>query len=76
LGGPWTREAGRTYTGRDEIFTVWKRIADQTGGGLRLELRDVLANDERAIALVTARGRRSDRHLAQRQIAVFETTEG
>jgi ketosteroid isomerase-like protein len=61
-----------TYTGRDEIFAVWKRIADQTGGGLGLELRDVLANDERAIALVTARGRRGDRQLAERQIAVFE----
>jgi ketosteroid isomerase-like protein len=36
----------------------------------------VLANDERAIALVTARGRRDDRHLAERQIAVFDMTEG
>jgi hypothetical protein len=65
-----------TYTGRDEIFTVWRKIADQTGGGLGLELRDVLANDERAIALVTARGRRGDRQLAERQIAVFEMNVG
>jgi hypothetical protein len=65
-----------TYTGRDEIFTLWKKIADQTGGGLQLELRDVLANDERAIALVTARGRRGDRQLAERQVALFEIDGG
>jgi ketosteroid isomerase-like protein len=65
-----------TYTGRDEIFTLWKKIADQTGGGLQLELRDVLANDERAIALVTARGRRGDRQLAERQVALFEMDGG
>jgi ketosteroid isomerase-like protein len=61
-----------TYTGPDEIFALWKKIADQTGGGLRLELRDVLANDERAVALVTARGRRGDRDLDERQVVLFE----
>jgi hypothetical protein len=36
----------------------------------------VLANDERAIALVTARGRRGDRQLAERQVALFEMDGG
>ncbi|MEM9036223.1 MAG: nuclear transport factor 2 family protein [Actinomycetota bacterium] len=61
-----------TYTGPDEIFGLWKAIAAQTGGGLDLEIRDVLANDERAVVLVTARGERSGRILEERQIAVFE----
>ena len=60
-----------TYTGRDEIFGLWKRIAEQSGG-LQLELRDVLANDDHAVALVTVRGTRTDRRLDQRQVAVFE----
>lgn len=63
---------GGVYTAPDEIFGLWKRIVDQSGGGLRLELRDVLANDERAVALLTARGRRDDRVLDERQVAVFE----
>jgi ketosteroid isomerase-like protein len=61
-----------TYTGPDEIFEFWKLVAHKTGGGLRLELRDVLANDERAVALVTARGQREGRELDERQIVVFE----
>lgn len=61
-----------TYTGPDEIFRLWKQIAEQSGGGLQLELRDVLANDDHAVALVTVRGSRTDRQLDQRQVAVFE----
>src|SRR5687767_307260 len=40
------------YRGPDEIFGLWKSIALQTGGGLRLEVEDVLANDTRGVVLV------------------------
>lgn len=65
-----------TYTGPDEIFEFWKRVAHQSGGGLQLELHDVLANDDRAVALVGVRGRRENRHLEQRQVVVFEFGQG
>ncbi len=61
-----------TYTGPNEIFEFWKLVAKKTGGGLQLELRDVVANDERAVALVTVRGSRNGRSLDERQIVVFE----
>ena len=61
-----------SYSGPDEIFSLWKSIAAQTGGGLRLEVEDVLANDERGVVLVVARGERSGRVLEERQVAVFE----
>ena len=64
-----------SYRGPDEIFTLWKAIAEQTGGGLRLEVRDVLANDQRGVVLVTARGERRGRVLDERQVAVFEFAE-
>jgi ketosteroid isomerase-like protein len=61
-----------TYTGPDEIFSLWKKIAAQTGGGLQLEVEDVLANDDRAVALVVATGSRGNRRLHERQVAVFD----
>jgi ketosteroid isomerase-like protein len=61
-----------TYTGPDQIFEFWKLVAQKTGGGLRLEVRDVLANDERAVALVRVRGTREGQDLDERQIVVFE----
>ena len=65
-----------TYTGPDEIFGLWKRVAQESGGRLQLELRDVLANDDHAVALVNVRGRREDRQLDQRQVVVFEFRQG
>jgi len=60
------------YVGPDEIFGFWKQVARRTGGGLRLEVRDVLANDDRAVVLVTVRGERGGRVLDERQIVEFE----
>jgi ketosteroid isomerase-like protein len=65
-----------SYVGPNEIFGLWKRIADQSGGGLELELRDVLANDTHVVALVTVRGSRGDRQLEEGQVAVFEFADG
>lgn len=62
--------------GPDEIFGVWKKTAEQTGGGLRLELHDVLANDQRAVAIVTGRGERNGRTMEERQLVVFELSDG
>lgn len=61
-----------TYRGPDRIFGLWKAIAEQTGGGLRLDVHDVLANDDRGVVLVTARGERRGRLLDERQVAIFE----
>jgi len=58
--------------GPDEIFGFWKQVDRKTGGGLRLEVRDVLANDDRAVVLITARGERGGRVLNERQIVEFE----
>lgn len=64
------------YTGPDEIFGFWKRVAEKTGGGLALHVEDVLANDHRAVALVVVRGERQGHRLEERQVAVFELAGG
>jgi uncharacterized protein len=42
-----------TYHGRDDVFGLFARLAEETGGTFRLDIHDVLANDEHAIALCT-----------------------
>jgi ketosteroid isomerase-like protein len=62
-----------TYVGPDEIFEAWRRTAAEAdGGGLALTLLDVLANDDRAVALVRVRGRRGEKELDERQVVIFE----
>jgi ketosteroid isomerase-like protein len=73
---PGTGLLAGVHTGPGEIFEFWKRTATQTGGGLPLEVDDVLANDERAIVLVTVEGSRGDRRLRERQVAIFEIHDG
>jgi hypothetical protein len=41
------------YHGRDEVFGFFGRLAEETGGTFRLDVHDVLANDDHAIALCT-----------------------
>ncbi len=61
-----------TYVGPEQIFDMWRKTAEYTGGGLALSLIDVLANDDRAVALVQVRGQRGDRAIDARQFALFE----
>jgi uncharacterized protein len=42
-----------TYRGRDEIFGFFGALAEDTAGTFRLDVHDVLANDEHAVALCT-----------------------
>ncbi len=41
------------YRGRDEVFGFFGRLLEETGGTFRLDVHDVLANDEHAVALCT-----------------------
>jgi len=39
------------YRGRDAVFGFFGRLAEETAGTFRLDVHDVLANDEHAVAL-------------------------
>jgi len=52
-----------TYHGRDEVFTFFARLAQETGGTFRLDVHDVLANDEHAVALCTLSASRGDKSI-------------
>ena len=41
------------YHGRDQVFGFFGRIAEETGGTFRLDVHDILANDEHAVSLAT-----------------------
>jgi hypothetical protein len=47
------------HDGVPEVLAVFGRAFELTGGTLHLELHDVIASDEHAVALYTARGERA-----------------
>src|SRR5215469_6915268 len=50
-----------TYHGRGEIFGFFGRLAEETGGTFRLDVHDLLANDEHAVALCTLSASRGNK---------------
>jgi len=64
------------HRGRDEIFRFLGGLSKETDGTYRSTLRDVLASDERAAALYTARGSRRGRTLELEQVLLFRLEDG
>ncbi len=51
------------YHGRDEVFGFFGRLAEETGGTFRLDVHDVLANDEHAVALCALSASRGNKSI-------------
>lgn len=66
----------RDYTAHDDVFGLFGRLFEETGGTFRIELNDVLANDEIAVALTTNHAERLGRTLVYDEAAVFRVADG
>jgi uncharacterized protein len=64
------------YRGREEIFRFLARLPKETEGTYGSSLRDVLASEDRAAALYTARGARKGRALELEQVLLFRIEDG
>ncbi len=59
------------YKGIDEVFGLFGRLFQETGGSLKNEVHDLLANDEHAVALVRTSAERNGKRLEQNVVHVF-----
>ena len=64
------------YRGIDQVFGLFGRVVELSGGTFRNDIHDVLADDEHAVALVTAHGQREGKTLEDNQAHVFHVTDG
>ena len=64
------------HAGLDALFAFWRKVAELSGGGMRLEVRDVLANDERACVWVRGTATRGGQRFEELGVHVFELREG
>ena len=63
--------------GKQEVFAFFAKLAELTGGNLRIDPHDVVANDEHAVALLTSHAERSDgRTLDDIAAQVFHISDG
>ena len=74
---PGTAQHAGTWHGKAELFASMGQLALMTGGTLRSEVVDVLANDRRAVVLQVTRAQRDGRPALQdREVIVFELRDG
>jgi ketosteroid isomerase-like protein len=59
------------YKGVDEVFGFFGKLMEETDGTFRLEVHDLLANDEHTIGLVRTTATRKGKTLEQNAVHVF-----
>ena len=64
------------YEGIDQVLQYFARIVEMTGGTFSLELHDVLANDQHAVALSTVRAERAGKQLTDNQVLTSHIRDG
>lgn len=65
-----------TYKGTQEVVGFFGQLLERSGGTFRLELHDLLANDEHAVVLLRERAERDDRVLNADAVHVWHVRAG
>jgi ketosteroid isomerase-like protein len=64
------------YQGIDQILAFFGTLAERSGGTFRVNLHDVVANDEHAVGLHVAEGEREGRRLHSQEAVVLHVRDG
>ncbi|HYU57619.1 MAG TPA: nuclear transport factor 2 family protein [Actinomycetota bacterium] len=64
------------YEGKEAVFGLFARLVELTGGSFKVDLHDVLANDEHTVGLIHATADREGKHLDDNGVQVFHVRDG
>src|SRR6266567_3029308 len=64
------------YAGVAQVLGLFGKISELSGGTARLELHDVLANDDHAVSLATIRAERAGRQYRDNLVQVIHVRNG
>jgi ketosteroid isomerase-like protein len=64
------------YKGKDAVLGFFAKLAERAGGTFRLDLHDVLANDEHVVGLIKGTAEREGKALNDNGVQVFHVRGG
>ena len=67
---------GGDYAGVGDVMTWLGRSFEASGGTIRVQLHDVIGNDDHVVALTTIRAEREGRTLQDNTVQVFHIQDG
>jgi len=73
---PGRNQLAGDHQGVEAVLGFFGRTMELTGGAFRVELHDVVANDEHAVGLHTVHAERGGRVLEDRNTLVFHVRDG
>jgi ketosteroid isomerase-like protein len=73
---PGTSRVSGEYRGRDAVLAFLGRLAELSGGTFRVDLHDVLANDEHGVALSRETASRQGKQLDSLSVQVYHIIGG
>ena len=73
---PGRSQLAGDHRGVDAVLGFFGRTMELTGGTFRVELHDVVANDEHVVGLHTVTAEREGKTLRDRNILVFHARDG
>jgi len=73
---PGTSEVSGTFRGKNEVFANLQKNVELTGGTFKLDIHDVLADDEHAVTLLRATAQRDGKTLDDNTVQVFHIKDG
>jgi len=73
---PGRNQLSGDFKGIDAVIGTFAKTFELTQGSFVLELHDVIANDEHAVALVRINAKRGDASLEDNSVQVFEISDG
>jgi ketosteroid isomerase-like protein len=64
------------YKGRDAVFGFFGKLMELSNGTAKIEVHDILANDDHAVAVVTGTATRGDVSFTGQDVHVFHLRDG
>jgi len=65
-----------TYSGKEEVFGFFAKIAELADSPLQMDIHDVLANDDHAVALLTVTASKGGNSLEARAVHIMHIADG
>ncbi len=73
---PGNNQLSGVHRGRDAVFAIFAKTTQLSGGSFKIEVHDVLANDEHAVALTRGTASRQGRQLSSLDTDVYHMSNG
>ncbi len=73
---PGNNQVSGVHRGRDAVFAIFAKTTQLSGGTFKIDLHDVLANDEHAVALTHGTASREGRQIDAVECTVYHVSGG